>query len=84
MMEILTESSKFYTTRRRLLEQAKLVLKKVWLFDLEILEICQHINLEEYTQKEPSLNKLKQNQTTKEPSTTTSILTPRWQKKVKN
>ena len=47
MMEIWSESAKFNTN------QAKLILKEGWLPELEILEICEQVNREEYTQKEP-------------------------------
>ena len=51
-MDIWRKSAKF-NTRQRLADQVKLILKKGWLSDQEILKICEQENREEYTQKEP-------------------------------
>ena len=52
MSEIWTESAKFDTIHR-LVDQARLILKKGWLSDLEILEICGQVNREEHIQRKP-------------------------------
>ena len=75
-MEIWIESAKSNTSQR-LTDQTMLILKKNCFFGLEILEICGQVNQEEFTQIESTkrvemLNT--DNQTTTEPSTTTSIL----------
>ena len=63
MINILAESAKFKATSQRLADQMELILKKGWLSDLEILEICGPVNHEEYTQrihpKNTPLNELK-------------------------
>ena len=43
-MEIWEECSIFKTTTWRLPDQGKMIIKKVWFSDLEILEIHQQIN----------------------------------------
>ena len=43
MIEIWVESARFDTTSQRLADQARIILKKVWFSELEILEICQQI-----------------------------------------
>ena len=50
-MYIRTESAKFKCTSQRLADQARLILKKSWLSDLKILEICEQVNCEEYSQE---------------------------------
>ena len=47
MIEIWTESIKCNSSQR-LADQVRLALKKICLSNLEILEICEHVNLEEY------------------------------------
>ena len=50
-MEIWKESSEF-NVNQWLAQQARFVLKKGWLFDVDILEICGQVNREEDTQRE--------------------------------
>ena len=57
MMEIWTESGKFNTSQR-LADQARLILKKHCLSDLEILKVYGQINHEEHNQREPSKHKI--------------------------
>ena len=47
MTEIWLNPLSFYTASQRLADQAKMILKKGWFSDLEILEIYQ-LNREEY------------------------------------
>ena len=51
VIEIRTEFAKFNTSQR-IANQAKMILKKDWLFDLEVLEICWQLNREEQSQRE--------------------------------
>ena len=50
MVEIWTESAK-YNTSQRLTDQARLILKKSWLSDLDTLEICGQVNCWEHIQR---------------------------------
>ena len=52
-MEIWIESAKFITGQK-LADQARLILKKDWLSDQEILGLCRLVNREEHTQRELS------------------------------
>ena len=47
MIEIWTEFAKFNTTNQRLADQVRMILKKVWFSNLEILEIYGNFNSEE-------------------------------------
>ena len=50
MMKIWIKSSKLNISQR-LTNKARLILKKGWWSDLEILEICRQVNREENTQR---------------------------------
>ena len=50
-INILTESTKFNTISQRLVNQARLIEKKNFLFDLEVLKMCGHLNRKKYMQK---------------------------------
>ena len=52
VMNTWIESAKFNITNQRLANQVRVILRKGWFSDLEILEICGLVNREEYTQKE--------------------------------
>ena len=52
MMKSWTEPTKLNTSHR-LTNQARLILKKVLLSDLDIREMCRQLNREDYTQREP-------------------------------
>ena len=72
-MEIWTVSAKCNTIKDLPIKWG-LFLKKSWLSDLEILELCDQVNCEENTQKElPKRFETENivNQITTEPSTTT-------------
>ena len=56
---------------QRLPDQARLVLKKGYFSESEILEMCGQVNRKEFTQREPHKS-----------STTISILTQETEKKV--
>ena len=74
--EIWAEFAKFNTSQR-LTEKARMILKKGWFTDLEILEICRRLKCKEYTQRESSKRIESQDiekQTITEPSTIISIL----------
>ncbi len=47
MFEIWAEYSRFDTTSQKLSDQARMILKS-WFSDLKMLQICGHINREEY------------------------------------
>ena len=49
MTEICAESIRFNTSQR-LADQARMLLKKGWFSNLEILEIYQQVNREKYQQ----------------------------------
>ena len=53
MIEIWAESIRYNTISQRLVDQARMILKKGWLSDFEILEMYTHLSCEEYEQ-EPS------------------------------
>ena len=69
---------RMHLIKYKLKTQARMILKKGWFSDLEILEICWPVSHEEYSPEEP-LNKLKHKnigyQNIMEPKTTTSMLT---------
>ena len=44
MIDILQECASFQRTRQRLADQVKMIMKKGWFSDLQILEIHQKIN----------------------------------------
>ena len=50
MIEIGAECTRFNTTNKRLADQARMILKKGWFSNFEILEICQQVNREENQQ----------------------------------
>ena len=52
MMEIWTGSTKSNKTSQKVSEEARLILKKGWLSDWNIREICGQVNHEQYTQRE--------------------------------
>ena len=57
MKEIWAESARFNRTTQRLADQARIILKKGWISDLEVLEICKQVNTEEYSQDSPFPNR---------------------------
>ena len=70
MKEIGSESTKFNTSQR-LAEQAKLILKKCWFSDLEILEICEQVSREENDQEKPPTRIESQNNNNSPPNKNT-------------
>ena len=52
MDEVWKESAKFYTTTQRLTDQARIISKKGWSYDREILEISAKVSREKNTQLE--------------------------------
>ena len=50
MIEIWAESARFNITSQKLADQARIILKKGWFSDLEILEIYEQVNREENQQ----------------------------------
>ena len=54
MIEIWAESGRFDKSKK-LVDQARMILKKGCFFDLEILEICIHLSRAEYSQEEPPI-----------------------------
>ena len=49
MTEMWREYGKFDTKSKRLVEQTRLILKKGWLSNLEILKIYGQVNRQEHT-----------------------------------
>ncbi len=47
MIEIWKEAGNFTTTSQRLADQARMILKKSWLSDVEIMEIREQLRLVE-------------------------------------
>ena len=50
MIEIWIESVKFDKSNQRLADPGRMILKKGWFSDLEILEIWRMVSCEEYAQ----------------------------------
>ena len=50
MIKIYAECTRFNTTSQGLADQVRMILKKGWFSDLEILKICGQLNSEEYEQ----------------------------------
>ena len=61
MMDNWVESAKFKTSNERFAHQTKMILKKGWFSNLEILEICKQVSWEECVQEEPRRRELKHN-----------------------
>ena len=90
MIEIWTESAKFNTSQR-FADQARIILKKGWFSNLEILWVWRHVPSKEYEQepstwietlnieKQKLLNRIEtqniENQTTTDPSSIKAMLT---------
>ena len=49
IIEIRAESTRFNTSQR-LVDQLRIILKKGWFSDLEMLEMCKQVNRKEYQQ----------------------------------
>ena len=50
MIKIYAGSTRSNTTSQILADQARMILKKSWFSDLEILEICKRVSSEKYEQ----------------------------------
>ena len=61
MIKILAESAGFDETSERLTDQTKMILRKSWLSDFQMLDICGQIICEEYAQGKPSTRTETQN-----------------------
>ena len=81
MIEIWEECTRFQKTSQRLSYQIRMIIKKGWFFDLEILKIHQEINRElkqdSNTITEPSNTEKQEHSNQKEPQTNYNHYTPK-------